>query len=123
MVDREYSTDTYKSVEIRWNSNEKSRNVVPDYLETKKMYKYAVKKLPHLIRYVPHQYKTRQICDLAILENGGPLKSVSDCYKKWVIKLLIITFMHLNLFLNTIKLKKCEKAVNIFPSTIEYVPD
>ena len=45
------------------------------------MYKHAVKKIPYLLRYVPDQYKTQQICEKAILENGGTLKSVPDCYK------------------------------------------
>ena len=31
------------------------------------------------IRYVPDQYKIQQMCDKAILENGGTLKSVPDC--------------------------------------------
>ena len=38
------------------------------------MCKYAVKKLPFLIRYVPGRCKTQQMCDKAILENGGTLK-------------------------------------------------
>ena len=33
------------------------------------MCKHAVKKLPFVIRYVPDQYKTQQMCDQAILEN------------------------------------------------------
>ena len=45
------------------------------------MYKHAVKKIPYLLRYVPDQQKTQQICEKAILENGGTLKSVPDCYK------------------------------------------
>ena len=45
------------------------------------MCKHAVKKLPYLIRYVPDQCKTQQMCDKAILENGGTLKSLSDWYK------------------------------------------
>ena len=45
------------------------------------MCKNAVKNLPYLIRYVPDQYKTQQMCDKAILENGAKLKSVPDCYK------------------------------------------
>ena len=38
-------------------------------------------KLPYLLRHVPDQYKTQQMCNKAILENGGTLKSVPDCYK------------------------------------------
>ena len=43
------------------------------------MCKHAVKRLPFVIRYIPDRYKTQQMCDKAILENGGILKSVSDC--------------------------------------------
>ena len=50
---------------------------VPDDLKAK----HTVKKLPYLLRYVPDQFKTQQICDKTILENGGTLKSVPDCYK------------------------------------------
>ena len=35
----------------------------------------------YLIRYVPDQCKTQQMCDKTILENGGILKSVLECYK------------------------------------------
>ena len=45
------------------------------------MCKHAVKKLPYPLRYVTDQYKTQQMCDKAILENGGTLKSIPDCYK------------------------------------------
>ena len=45
------------------------------------MCKHAVKKLPYLSRYVPDWYKTQQLCDKALLENGGTLKSGLDCYK------------------------------------------
>ena len=40
--------------------------------------KHAVKKLSLVIRYVPGQYKTQQMFDKAILENGGTLESVPD---------------------------------------------
>ena len=46
------------------------------------MCKHAVKKLPYLIRYVPDQCKTQQMCDKAILGNGGTLKSLSDLIQK-----------------------------------------
>ena len=59
------------------------------------MCNHAVKKLRYLLRYVPDQHKTQQMCDKTILENVGTLKSVRDCYKnqKYVIKELIITLM------------------------------
>ena len=45
------------------------------------MCKHAVKKLPFIIRYIPDQYKTQQMCDKALLENSRTLYSVPDCYK------------------------------------------
>ena len=44
-----------------------------------KICQHAVKKLPFLTGYVPNKYKTKQICDKAILENSGKLKSVPGC--------------------------------------------
>ena len=99
---------------------------IPDHVKTKKMCKHAVKKLPFLIRYVPDQHETQQMCDKAILNNGRASKSVPDCYKinNCVLKLLTITVMRSNLFLNAIRLKKfCYKAVNAHPSTIQFVPE
>ena len=40
---------------------------------------YADEKLLYPARYVPDQYKTQQMYDKAILENGGTLKSILDC--------------------------------------------
>ena len=45
------------------------------------MCKLEVEKLPYLLINVPDQYRTQQMCDKAILENGGTLQSVSECYK------------------------------------------
>ena len=50
------------------------------------MSKDGVKKLPYLrlrlkLIYATDQCKTQQMCDKAILENGGTLNFVSDCYK------------------------------------------
>ena len=50
----------------------------PDHLKAKKMCKYAVKKLPFVVRYVPDLYKTQQMCNKAIIENGGTFESVPD---------------------------------------------
>ena len=46
------------------------------------MCKCAVKKLPSVIIYVPDRYKTQQMCDKAILENGGTLKAVPGLLQK-----------------------------------------
>ena len=77
MVDSEYSTENYKPLKI----NIETKNVeiirfVPDYLKIKRLRKYAVKKLPHVIGHVPYQYKAQEICDKAAAENGGTLKFV-----------------------------------------------
>ena len=57
------------------------------------MCQHAVKKLPYLLRYVPDRCKTQQMCEKAILENGGTLKTVPDG-KRYVIKQMIITLTH-----------------------------
>ena len=45
------------------------------------MFKQEVKELPFVIRYVLDQYKTQEMYDKAILENGGILEFLPDCYK------------------------------------------
>ena len=40
-----------------------------------------LKKFLFVIRYASDQYKTQQIYDKAIIENGRTLESVPDCYK------------------------------------------
>ena len=45
------------------------------------MGKHTVEKLPYLLRYVLDSYKTQQMCEKAILQNVGTLKSILDCYK------------------------------------------
>ena len=50
---------------------------VPDHLKLN-MCNYAVKKLPFIIRYVPDQYKSKKMCNRAILKNDGTLKSVPN---------------------------------------------
>ena len=71
-------------------------------LKLKTCVSMQLKKLPYLFRYVPDQYKTQQICDKAILENGGALKSFPDCYKNQEL---------------------CNKAVDSYPHTLEFVPE
>ena len=60
------------------------------------MCKNAFKKLPFVILYVPDQHKGQEMWNKFILENGGMLKFISDCYKneKSVINLLVITLIH-----------------------------
>ena len=56
MVDREYSMDIYKSLNISIGTvmkNPEMLKIVPDHLKTKKICKHAIKRLSVLIRYVP----------------------------------------------------------------------
>ena len=48
-------------------------------LELKKY--LSIQLIPYLLWYVPDKYRSQQICDKAIMENGGALKSVSNCCK------------------------------------------
>ena len=61
-----------------------------------------LKKLPSVIRYVPDQYKTKEMCNRAIIENGGTLKSVPNRYETH---------------------EMCNKAVNNYIHALEIVPD
>ena len=54
---------------------------VSDNLKNNKFVNIQLKSLSLVIRNVPDQYKTQQMCDKAILENGGTLESAPDCYK------------------------------------------
>ena len=49
------------------------------------------------------------MCDKAVLENGGALKSVPDCYKNQeMCNKAVDNYPHaLELFLNAMRLKKC----------------
>ena len=40
----------------------------------------AVRKLPFVLRYVPDQDKTQEMCHKIIVEDGGPLEFCPDCY-------------------------------------------
>ena len=45
------------------------------------MCNHTVKNLPYLLRYVLDRHKTQYMCEKAISENGGKLKSLPNCYK------------------------------------------
>ena len=57
------------------------------------------KKLPNLLRYVPDQCKTQQMCNKTISENSGTLKPVPDCYKNQ---------------------ETCNKLVDNYPHALEF---
>ena len=42
---------------------------------------HGVKSLFFVLRYVPDRYKAQEICNKAILENGGKFESIPDQYK------------------------------------------
>ena len=78
---------------------------VPDHLKTKKVsmqFKHAVKKIPYLLSYFPDRYKTQKMCEKAILENSGTLKSVPDCSENQ---------------------EMCNKPVENCPHAVEIVPE
>ena len=59
MVYSEYSKDINKSAKLvigKVMRNPEMSRLVPDHPKTKKQRKYAVKKLPYLLRYILDQY-------------------------------------------------------------------
>ena len=45
------------------------------------MCKNAVKKLPFVIKHVPDQYKSKEMCHKFFIVNGGILGFIPDCNK------------------------------------------
>ena len=83
MVDSDYSPDNYKSLKMSIEviiKNPEMLRLVLDHHKTQKMFKMQLK-IAFVIRCVPDRYQTEEMCDEAILENGGRLESVPDCYK------------------------------------------
>ena len=64
-----------------------------------------MKKFPVTLRYISDQYKSQEVCDKAVLENGGTLTSVPDCHKK------------------NKKKQICNKAVDNYIRQLEFVVD
>ena len=62
------------------------------------------------------------MCDKAILENGGALKSVLYCYQEMFNK-AIDNYPHALEFVPEcfMTLKMCDKAVDTYPSTIKFI--
>ena len=50
-------------------------------LKREKFVSMQSKKLLYVLRFVPNQDKTQQMCDKAILENSGILMSIPDATK------------------------------------------
>ena len=66
------------------------------------MFKNAVKKWSFVISYVPDQYEIHEMCDNVILENGGMVITVPNCYKNK---------------------KMCNKAFDNYARALEFVPN
>ena len=100
---------------------------VPDHCKTRKMCKHAVRKITLSIEICSwYQYKTQQMCDKAILENVGTLKSVPYCYKNQeMCNKAVKNYPHAWEFVSECyKTQKMhDKAVNTYPSTIKFVPE
>ena len=74
--------------------------------------------MPSLIRYLLDRYKTQEMCDNFIKENGGMLMVVSYCNRKNIVtKILIIMRMHYKFSLISVRFKKCTifLSILIFP--------
>ena len=131
MADSEYNMDIYKSGKISIGTvmrNPEKLKLVPHYLKTKKMCKHAVKKFTiwYVTRYFPDQYKTQQMCDKAILENGGTLESVPDCYKnQQMCDKAVDNYLHALKFAPDCYMTQdmCDEAGNTDHSTIQFVRD
>ena len=62
--------------------NQDMLRFIPNYFQTKKMRKRAIKKITVfsiLVRCVSDRYKIQEMFDEGILENSGTLKSVPEC--------------------------------------------
>ena len=69
---------------------------------------------------------TQEMCDIAVLENGGTLESAPDCYKNLkMCNQAVDDCAHpLKLVPNCHKTQKmCNKAVNNHPSTTQFVSE
>ena len=107
----------YKSLNIgvgKVMKNPEMLKFVPNHLKTKKMCKQAIKK------------RTQQMCDKAILGNGGTLISVPDHYKNQEMRSKAVdNYLHALEFVpECYKTQKmCDKAINTYLSTIKFVPE
>ena len=91
--------DIYKSLDISIGTVMKNPEMIKFVhlkYSKKKLCKHSIKKLPYLLRYVPDQYKTQQICDKAVLEKveHRSLFLTTTKIKTCVIKQLVVTLMH-----------------------------
>ena len=106
------------------NINEKSRNSFLIILKLKKCVSMQLNN--YLIYWHMFLIITQQMCDKAILENVGTLKSVPYCYKKQEMcnKAVENCPNALKFVFECYKTQKmCDKAVSSYPSTIKFIPE
>ena len=119
MVDSEYSTDNYRSLEISIRAiikNLEMLKFVPDHLKTKKICKYAVTKLLiiMLVHYNFSQKYAINLLILLLLQCNLFLNAIK--LKKIVIKFLIFDLLSLILFLIDVNPKEC--VIKLFPKIL-----
>ena len=51
---------------------------VSDHFKTKNTRKNIVKRMPFITKYLPDQYKTKDVCDKVTIENDGMLGFIPD---------------------------------------------
>ena len=99
---------------------------ISDHLKLKKCVNMQLKELPFVIRYVPDQCKTQQMCDKVILENSGTLESVADhCKYQQICDKALEDHLHVLEFVPECYKtpKMCDKAVYKCPFVLDSVPD
>ena len=71
----------------------------------------VVDNYPHALKFVLGSYKTQKMCDKAVNTHPSTIQIVTECYKTQNMRYKVVNryFLHLILFLISIKLKKCVK--------------
>ena len=70
--------DIYKSLNINIGTAMKNLEMFNLFLIILKLEKYESMQLRNY--FIPDQYKTQKMCDKAILQNGGTLEFVPECF-------------------------------------------
>ena len=95
--------------------------LVPDHLTTRKICKHATKKSPFVKKNVP-----QRLCDKVILENGGTIMFIPDCYNNQsMCDNVVDNYAHVPGYVSDCYEipKTCNKADSSYPSAMQFVPD
>ena len=88
------------------------------------MCKYAVKKLPFMTKYVPDPYKTKEVYDIVILQNGRILGFILDsCESQKMSDKAVDNYAFTLKFVPKFYKTQKNNAVNTSPSAIPFVPE